>query len=277
MAVEDDVEGPFAGEFRKFPFDGLDFHHGAVVGPSEVDLLIHADRVGAREAVRHAVGVGEGQDVGVELLPERTCLGRVAGQRFDQAVDQIGAGRLGRMDPAVDPNAGFLFSGDRGVGDVQQLQRAAFVAEADGVECHVGPGAPGLEPFLMIAVGIGRVQGDVNRVAGKPLVEAAALRFRQREMVPDFPVVGIGSPGHAVVFLGEIDLFALDARHPEIVPVRAGLQRRVDGVVGIVFSVDQEGQVFDRVARGDDEARRIEQLGASEGAAFEIAVKPHLR
>ncbi len=276
MAVDHEVERTLAGQFLELAFDGAHFHDSAVFASSEVDLLIHADGVAAGETVRNPVGVGERKHIGIELLAERPGLGRITEKIVHQPVHQIGRRRFRGVLPRVDPKAGFLFGGYRKVRDMHQLQRAAFVAEADGVKQYVGVLGPGLDPFLKIAVGVWVIQSDENRIAREPFVETARLGFSQREMLPYLPVVGEGTPRHAIVFQSEVDLFPFHARHPEIVPVRAGFQGGVDGVFGIVFPVDQEGKMDDRISRGHNDAGRVEQLGASEGPAFEVAVKADL-
>ena len=152
VAVEHEIERSLRGQLLEHPLDGTDFHYGAVVAPPEIDLLVHAQGVGAGKPVGHSVGVGEGQNPGVDLAAERAGFRRIPGQVLDQAVHQIGGGRFGWMDTAVDPDPGLLRSGNRSIGNVQQLERSSFVTEADGVENHVWTGAPGFQAFLKVAI-----------------------------------------------------------------------------------------------------------------------------
>ena len=113
---------------------------------------------------------------------------------------------------------------------MQHLERAAFVTETDCVEGHVGMFRPSLEALLQITVGVRVIERDVYGVAVEPFLDPASGRFRQGQVVPEKAVIRKGGACHAVVLLCQIDLLALDARHPETVPVRAGGQRGVAGV-----------------------------------------------
>ena len=177
------------------------------------------------------------------------------------------------MLPAVDPDAGFLFGRDGRVGDMHQLQRTAFVTQPDGVECHVRPCRPGLEAFLQITVGIGLIQGEEHRVAGEVFVEQEPVRFPQREMGPVLAVVGIGGARDAVVHAGQVDLFSLDAGHPEIIPVGTGIKRCVHGILRVETAVDGVGEAGQAFFVRQPDAAAVDPFHFAQGAGFEIRVE----
>jgi hypothetical protein len=95
-------------------------------------------------------------------------------------------------------------------------------------------------------------------------------------MHPIIPVVGIGETVDSVVLQSEIYLFASDAANPEIIPVGIGSKGDVNGVDGIKSAVDEVGEMFNRITRGDNYFYGIEKLYFSKVSALEIGIESDL-